>query len=478
MNFSIIRYILFCVLEFIGVFMSLPCLVAVFYKEKSGFAFLAVMLFALLIGEVGRRFKPKSKVFYAREGFVTVSLSWLMLSVVGALPFLLSGEIPSFTDALYETIAGITTTGNSILLDVEVLSKCIQFWRLFTHWIGGMGGLVLILAVMPLSGSYNMHLMRAESPGPSVGKLVPKIRHTAIILYGIYVAMTAVQVIALLIAGLPLFDSLTMSFSTMGTGGFGIVNTSAASYSAAVQIILLVFMLLCGINFNVFYLFLIKKPKDVLMNSEMRWYLIFILLSSGCFLINILPLFDSLGEAVRHALFQSVSIITTTGLTTTDYMQWPVLAQTVIFLLSICGACAGSTGGGFKVSRVIILFRTVQNELLHVIHPKSVRKVQYDGRNLGGEVTKSVQVYLVIYVMVFLGSALLISVDGFDFATNMSAVAACLNNIGPGLNAVGPTGNFSIFSVFSKYVLMFDMLVGRLELIPLLILLTPRTWKK
>ncbi len=477
MNYSIIRYILFCVLEFTGVFMSLPCLVAVIYQEKSGFAFLAVMLFALLAGAVGRRFKPKSKVFYAREGFVTVSLSWLLLSVVGALPFFLSGEIPSFTDALYETIAGLTTTGNSILPDVEVL-RCIQFWRLFTHWIGGMGVLVLILAVLPLSGSYNMHLMRAESPGPSVGKLVPKVRQTAIILYGIYVALTVVQVIALLIAGLPLFDSLTMSFSTMGTGGFGIVNSSAAGYSAPVQVILLVFMLLCGINFNIYYLFLIKKPKDVLLNTEMRWYLVFILLSAGCFLVNIRPLFDSLGEALRHSLFQSVSIITTTGLTTTNYMQWPVLTQTVIFLLSICGACAGSTGGGFKVSRVIILFRTVQNEMLHVIHPKSVRKVQYDGRNLGGEVTKSVQVYLVIYVMVFLGSALLIAGDGFDFTTNMSAIVACLNNIGPGLNAVGPAGNFSIFSEFSKYVLMFDMLIGRLELIPLLILLTPRTWKK
>lgn len=478
MNYSIIRYILFSVLGFIGVFMSLPCLVAVIYKEKSGLAFLAVMLISLLAGAIGRQFKPKSKVFYAREGFVTVSLSWLLLSVVGALPFVLSGEIPSFTDALYETIAGITTTGNSILPDVEILSKCVQFWRLFTHWIGGMGVLVLILAILPLSGSYNMHLMRAESPGPSVGKLVPKVRQTAIILYGIYVAMTVVQVIALLIAGLPLFDSLTMSFSTMGTGGFGILNTSAANYTAPVQIILLIFMLLCGINFNIYYLFLIRKPKDVLMNTEMRWYLIFILVSSACFLVNIRPLFDTMGEALRHSLFQSVSIITTTGLTTVNYMQWPVLTQTVIFLLSICGACAGSTGGGFKVSRVIILFRTVQNELLHVIHPKSVRKVQYDGRNLGGEVTKSVQVYLVIYVMVFLGSALLIAVDGYDFTTNMSAVAACLNNVGPGLNEVGPAGNFSIFSVFSKYVLMFDMLVGRLELIPLLILLTPRTWKK
>jgi trk system potassium uptake protein TrkH len=341
-----------------------------------------------------------------------------------------------------------------------------------------MGVLVLILAVLPLSGSYNMHLMRAESPGPSVGKLVPKVKKTAMILYSIYISMTVAQVIALVIAGLPVYDALTMSFSTMGTGGFGIANSSAADYTMPVQTILMIFMLLCGVNFNIYYLFMIKKPKEVLQNGELRLYLILIFGAAIAVCINVRHFFDGIGEAFFHSLFQVVSIITTTGLSTLDYMIWPQFAKMVIFLLILSGACAGSTGGGFKVSRLIILFRTVQNELLHVVHPKSVKKVKYDGHLLDGEVTKSVQVYLAIYVMVFLGSTLLVSLDGFEFSTNMSAVAACLNNVGPGFNEVGPAGNFSIFSPFVKYVFMFDMLVGRLELIPLLILLNPKTWKK
>ncbi len=478
MNYSIIRYILCRVLEFTGIFMILPCLVAIIYQEKSGFAFLAVILGALLLGGIGKQIKPKSKVFYAREGFVTVSLSWVLLSVVGALPFFISGEIPSFVDALYETVSGITTTGNSILTDVEVLSRSMQFWRLFTHWIGGMGVLVLILAVLPLSGSYNMHLMRAESPGPSVGKLVPRVKNTAMILYGIYVGFTVIQVVALMIAGLPFYDALLMSFSTMGTGGFGITNVSAAGYSVPVQTVLMIFMLICGVNFNVYYLFLIKKPKDALLNGEMRCYLTIILVGALLVCIDIRGMFGSLWETFRHALFQVVSITTTTGLTTVDFAKWPVFSQTILFLLMICGACAGSTSGGFKVSRMIILFRTVKNELSHVVHPKSVRKVQYGGHNLDGEVTKSVQVYLAIYVIAFLTSLVLVSVDEFSFSTNMSAVAACLNNVGPGFEAIGPVGNYAMFSPFVKIVLMFDMLIGRLELIPLLILLTPKTWKK
>lgn len=478
MNYSIIRYLLCRVLEFTGIFLALPALVALIYREESGFAFLAVMAGAFLIGWIGKRFKPKSKVFYAREGFVAVSLSWLLLSAVGALPFVLSGAIPSYTDALYETISGLTTTGGTILTNVEVLSHSIQFWRLFTHWIGGMGVLVMILAVLPLSGSYNMHLMRAESPGPSVGKLVPKIKKTAMILYGIYSVLTVIQVIALVIAGLPVFDAITMSFSTMGTGGFGIVNASAGNYSMAVQAILMIFMLLCGINFNVFYLMLIRKPKEALRGGELRVYLLLVLGAAVLIGLNVRQMFDGLGQAFFHSLFQVVSITTTTGLATLDYMVWPEFAKTILFLLTLFGACAGSTGGGFKVSRLIILFRTVQNELLHVVHPKSVRKVKYDGHILDGEVTKSVQVYLAIYVIVMLGSTLLVSLDNFDFTTNISAVAACLNNVGPGLNEVGPAGNFSIFSPFVKYVLMFDMLVGRLELVPLLILLNPKTWKR
>lgn len=478
MNYSIIRYILCKVLEFTGIFMTLPCLVAVIYRERSGYAFFAVLLGSLLLGRIGRQWKPKSHVFYAREGFVTVSLSWLLLSVVGALPFMLSGEVPSFTDALYETVSGLTTTGSSILADVEILSKSVQFWRMFTHWIGGMGVLVLIMAVLPLSGSYNMHLMRAESPGPSVGKLVPKVKDTAMILYGIYVAFTLLQTVALMLAGLPLYDALTLSFSTVGTGGFGLVNNSAASYSPAVQIILIVFMLICGINFQVYYLLLVKKPKDALLNGELRFYLLWLLATTFFFCINNRALFHSMGEAVRHSLFQVVSVATTTGFTTMNSSQWPVFSQMIIFLLCLCGACAGSTSGGFKVSRVVILFRTVQNELAHVIHPKSVKKVLYEGRYLDGEVTKSVQVYLAIYVLVFILSLLLLSIDGLSISHNLSAVASCLNNVGQGFEALGPGGSAWALSSFSKYVLIFDMLVGRLEFIPLLILLSPKTWKK
>lgn len=478
MNQSIIRYILCRVMEFAGFFLLLPCLVALIYKEQEGWVFLLVAAGCLLIGGIGKRWKPESTVFYAKEGFVTVSLSWILLSVIGAVPFYLTGEIPSYVDALFETISGLTTTGGTILTNVEVLSKCTQFWRCFTHWIGGMGVLVFILAILPLSGSYNMHLMRAESPGPSVGKLVPRVRNTAIILYGIYIVITIVEIFLLCIAGMPLYDAITLSFSTAGTGGFGILNSSIAEYSQAVQSIILIFMILCGVNFNVYYLFLIRKPKEAVKSEEVWLYLALMFGGALLITINIRDRFESLFETFHTALFHTASVMTTTGFSTVDFNLWPEFSKMIILFLTLIGACAGSTGGGFKVSRLLLMLKSVKNELSYVVHPRSIKKIHMDGHVVSDTVMKSTQIYLITYVIIYMISVLLLSLDKFDFVTNFSAVAANLNNVGPGFGVVGPAGNFSQYSVFSKFVLMFDMLTGRLELFPMLILFSPKTWKK
>lgn len=478
MNYSIICYILCKILDFAALFMALPCLVGIIYREKAAWSFAAVIVVCLAASLAGRRFKPTSKVFYAKEGFVTVSLSWILLSLVGAVPFYISGEFPTYLDAVYETVSGLTTTGATILTDVEGLSYSIQFWRCFTHWIGGMGVLVLILAILPLSGSYNMHLMRAESPGPSVGKLVPRVKSTAMILYGIYILITFLQVIALLAAGMGLYEALTLTFSTVGTGGFGLLNTSIGSYSTVVQTIFIVFMLLCGINFQLYYLLLIRKPKDVLRCEELRYYLGIVFLSAALIAFNVRGFFESAFQAFHHALFQVASVMTTTGFATLDYDVWPEFSKTVLFLLTLLGACAGSTGGGFKVSRLVILWRCVKNEVSQASHPRSIRKIHMEGHIVEEGTLRSVQVYTAIYVLLFLVSLLLVSLDEFDFVTNISAVAANFNNVGPGFHMVGPAGNYSQFSGFSKVVLMFDMLAGRLELLPVLVLFSPRTWRK
>lgn len=479
MNYSIIRYILFRILEFAALFMTLPCLVAAIYREKAGFAFAAVMIGSLIIAEIGKQFKPKSNVFYAREGFVTVSLSWILLSFVGALPFWLSGEIPNFVDALYETISGFTTTGASILPDVECLSKSVQFWRLFTHWIGGMGVLVLIIAVLPLSGGYNMHLMRAESPGPTVGKLVPRVQSTAKILYGIYIGITILQMILLKVAGMSFYDSIVLSFSTMGTGGFGILNTSIGSYSLVVQVIFIIFMILGALNFNVYYLLLVaRKPKEALKHEEVRTFLVIMFLAAALITWNIRGYYDHIGIAFKDAIFQVVSLGSSTGYASTNFDLWPEFSKVILFLVMAIGACAGSTGGGFKVSRVMILLQDMKNELLRVVHPQIVKKTHLEGRVVDDVTVRSVKSYLIIYLVIYLVSFLLLSLDKFDFTTNFTAVMANINNVGPGLNGVGPTCNYGGYSVFSKFVLMFDMLTGRLELLPMLILFSPKTWKK
>ena len=478
MNYSIIRYILCRVLEFQGLFLLLPFLAALCYGESQGWIYLAVAAGCEIVGGLGKLIKPKSNVFYAREGFVTVSLSWILMSLTGALPFYFTGEFPTYTDALFETISGFTTTGASILSDVEVLCHATLFWRSFTHWIGGMGVLVFILAILPLEGGYNMHLMRAESPGPAVGKLVPRVRHTARILYIMYILLTIVQMICLLAAGMSIFEALTLSFGTAGTGGFGILNSSIGGYSAVVQVIITVFMILFGINFNVYFLLKARKPLQALRCEEMRWYLGIIGAAVLLITINIHDSFSSVLEAFRHAAFQVASIITTTGYSTADFNYWPEFSKFILVILMFMGACAGSTGGGIKVSRVMVMMKLVKNELSHLIHPNRVRQIYLEKRVVTKEILRSISVFFIAYTFVYAASVLFISLDNLDFTTNFTAVAATLNNIGPGLNQVGPANNFSVYSQPAKYVLMFDMLAGRLELFPMLLLFAPSTWKR
>lgn len=479
MNKKVIIYLLGWILNIEAVFMLLPCIVAAIYKEKSGLWFLAVLAVCGALGLLLTRKKPENMVFFAKEGFISVSLSWIVLSFFGALPFYLSGEIPVFEDAMFEIISGFTTTGASVLPDVEALSHCMLMWRSFTHWIGGMGVLVFILSILPLAGGYNMYIMKAESPGPSVGKLVPKVRSTAKILYGIYLFMTVIEVILLLLGGMSLFDSLATSFGTAGTGGFGIKNNSIAFYdSYYLQGVITVFMILFGVNFNVYYLFLIHRPKDALKSEEARAYLGIIGAAVLLITWNIRGSFGSLFAAFHHAAFQVASVITTTGFSTVDFDLWPEFSKGVLVILMFIGACAGSTGGGIKVSRIVVLAKSVKKELASLIHPRSIKVLKLEGKPVEHNVLRSINTFIAAYLLIFAASMLIISLDNFDFTTNFTAVAATFNNIGPGLGGVGPTQNFSAFSPLSKYVMMFDMLAGRLEIFPMLLFLAPSTWKK
>ena len=480
MNYKMIRFLLFRVLQITGLLMILPLIVGLIYKEFfCAEVFLGIALVSFLTGLVGTHFKPTNHAIYAREGFVATALTWILISMVGALPFVLTGVTESYVDALFETISGLTTTGSTILTDVEMYYS-VQFWRTFTHWIGGMGVLVFILAIMPMAGGYSMHLMRAESPGPSVGKFVPKVRETAKILYLIYFGITILQIICLLFTGVNLYDALTITFATVGTGGFGTTNAGLGGFSTPTQIVVTIFMILCGINFSVYYYLITKRPKEAFNNDEVKLYLIFMFGSAT--IIALLIYFSHITatpfESFHHSLFTVASVMTTTGFATLDFNTWPQLAKTLLACLMLTGACAGSTGGGFKLSRFLILIRAMKNELIYIVHPKSVKKVYMDGNPVDQSVVKSVSAYLSMYVVIFIVSTLLIAIDEFDYETNFTAVAATLNNIGPGLSMVGPTGNFGSFSVLSKFVLMFDMLAGRLELLPMLILFSPRTWSK
>lgn len=477
MNRSMIRYILGYVVQIEGALMLLPCIVALIYREKEGISYCIVAFMAFLLGAIISHNKPKEQVIYLKEGCVTTALSWIMLSIVGCIPFVLTGEIPHFTDALFETISGFTTTGASVLSDVEALSYCSIFWRSFTHWIGGMGVLVFLLAIIPLSGGSNINLMRAESPGPSVGKLVPKVKHTARLLYAIYIGMTIVEIIFLIAGNMPIFDVFCTAFGTAGTGGFGIKNDSFAGYSPYLQWVVAIFMILFGVNFNMYYFLLFKNVKKAFNMEEVRGYFIIIASAVGIIFVDLLNTAVNAATALRDAVFQVASIITTTGFSSVDFNLWSQHCKVVLVILMFVGACAGSTGGGIKVSRFQIMFKTVGKELDSYIHPKSIKKIKMDGKPIEHEVVRAVNVYFITFTILFVVSVFLVSLEGKDLVTNFTAVAATINNIGPGLEMVGPTSNFSVFGTFSKYVLMFDMIAGRLELFPLLILFYPPLWK-
>lgn len=478
MNYSMIRYIVGTVLKLESVLLLLPTLVGIIYWESSVWSCVITSLLCLGCGFLCSRKKPENQVFHAMEGYISVALSWIVLSIFGAIPFLISGSIPSITNALFETVSGFTTTGASILSDVEALPRCLLFWRSFTHWIGGMGVLVFVLGILHQKGGSTMYLMKAESPGPSINKLVPRLRNTALILYAIYTLMTLTEVVLLLVGGMPLFDALTTSFGTAGTGGFGIKNDSIGGYAPHLQVIVTIFMILFGINFNIYYLFLLKKWKQVLKSEELRTYLGIIIAATAIITGYILNTYHTFGNALNHASFQVASIITTTGFATTDFNLWAQVPKTILIILMFVGACAGSTGGGIKVSRILIMIKTVLKEIFTFAHPHGVKKIKMDGQRIQHETVRSVNVFMVAYTLILLFSTLLIGIDNLDFTTNFTAVVATFNNIGPGLEMVGPTQNFNVFSNFSKFVMMFDMLAGRLEIFPMLVLFSPYTLRR
>ena len=479
MNYRMIAYLTGVIILIEAAFMLLPLVVALLYGEMSGVWFLVTLAAAALLGFVLTRLRPVKRTMYAREGFVITALAWIVISLIGAAPFTLSGQIPNYLDAVFETVSGFTTTGASILPNVEALDQCMLFWRSFTHWLGGMGILVFMLALVNLAGGEANHLLRAESPGPSVSKMVPNMRKSSAILYTIYMVMTLVEVVLLVLGGMPLFDSLCHAFGTAGTGGFGVKAASIGYYdSYYLQGVIAVFMVLFGVNFNVYFFLLMRKFSMALRNTELRAYLAIVLVSTVTIALNIAGMMPSLFDAFHHAFFTVSSIITTTGFATVDFNQWPELSRLLLVLLMIVGACAGSTGGGVKVSRFVILTKATAYEIRRLLHPRSVKVLTMDGKPIGRETIQGVQGYMMVYFFVTVISMLLVSLDNFDLTTTIPAVEATLNNIGPGLNLVGPTENFALFSPLSKIVLTLDMLLGRLELFPVLILLLPSTWRK
>lgn len=473
MNRAMIRKILGLVLEIEAVLLLVPFLTGLIYRESVAWYYLGGAALCFLVGWLLQLKKPQDTLFYLKEGCVITALSWILLSLFGCLPLFVSGEIPKFEDALFETISGFTTTGASVVPSVEDLSQAALLWRSLTHWIGGMGVLVFLLAILPSSGSSHMNIMRAESPGPSVGKLVPKVRSTAKILYLIYFGLTVIQLVFLLFGKMPLFEAINTSLATAGTGGFGFRNDSMLSFSPYIQWVVAIFMIIFGINFNVFYLLLFRQVRKALKCEEVRVYLIVIASSVLIIFLNILPSIKNTSDALRHSVFAVGSLISSTGFATVDFNLWPTTAKTVLITCMFVGACAGSTGGGIKVSRFVIAVKTIFKELHSYLHPKSVRKVQFEGKLVEHEVVRAINVYLITFFILFATSVLIVSFDGKDLVTNFTAVLATINNIGPGLELVGPTSNFAHFSLLSKIVLMFDMLAGRLELFPILLLFHP-----
>jgi len=483
MNYKMMGRLIALILLVETVFM-IPALLICLYDHNFGpaAAFLQAMAVTLVVAGCLALFSRNAcGGFYAREGLVCVGISWLVMSLLGCLPFYFSGQIPHYVDALFEIVSGFTTTGASILPDVEHLARGILYWRSFSHWLGGMGVLVFLLAVVPTSGrndGFTVHLLRAESPGPDVGKLVPRMKQTATILYLLYVLLTALNILFLLLGRMPLFDAVCTAFGTAGTGGFGIKNNSIAGYSPYLQNVCTVFMLLFGVNFSCYYLLMLRRFRSVFRDEELRLYLGIAAGSTALIVWNLHGYYATLGETVRHAAFQVSSIMTTTGFATTDFDRWPSFSKAILLGLMFVGACAGSTGGGIKCSRVVILFKILHRNVRQVLHPQKVQVVRFNGQPMDEKILSNTNAYLSAYVIITLASFILLSLDGFSLTTNFSAVMACFNNIGPGLDAVGPTCNYSGYSVLSKLVLILDMLAGRLEIFPILVLFSRSTWKR
>ncbi len=480
MNYKMVFSLIGKIITTEAALLLLPVLVAVYYGETLPLcAYLITMVIAAAIGLLLILcFKTKNKEIYAGEGFVSVAFAWILLSLVGCLPFIISGEIPSFFDAFFETVSGFTTTGASILTNVEVMSKSILFWRSFTHWIGGMGVLVFVMAIIPGTQKGTMHVMRAEMPGPIIGKLVPRISDTAKILYLIYIVLTAVEIILLYIGGMSLFESVIHSLGTAGTGGFGIKNDGLASYSPYCQWVITIFMLIFGVNFNIYYLLLIKRVRAIFESIELWFYVAIVIASTAAITYNIFSIYGNLSDSLRHSAFQVASIITTTGYSTANFDLWPDLSKSTLLVLMFIGGCAGSTAGGLKVSRAVLLLKLIGRELRRLLHPRSVSSVRFEGKRVGEETLDSVSVYFAIYMVCIVAVFLLLSFEPFELETTLTSAISCFNNVGPGFAGVGPASNYSAYSSFSKLVLSFAMLLGRLEIFPLIIAFSPITWSR
>ena len=480
MNYSIIIYIIGMILKIEAVFMALPAITALIYQETSGVTFLITIALCLVIGLPLTRKKPTRKAFYTKEGFVTVALSWIVLSIIGAIPFVISRSIPNPVDALFETVSGFTTTGASILTEIESLPRGILFWRSFTHWIGGMGFLIFILAVIPSLSTNTIFLLKAESPGPNPGKIVPKIRETAKILYMIYFVMTVIETILLMVSGLSLYDALIYALGTAGTGGFSNMNRSVASFNnPAVEWIITIFMLLFGVNFALYFQMFKGDFKSVFKSEELRYYILMIVVSIVLITINILDFNGgNIGLSIRDSSFQVASVITTTGYATTDFNLWPTFSKIILTLLMFAGAMAGSTGGGIKTVRIVLILKAIKREIDKILHPKRIQRVKMDGKVVEEEVVSGVLLFIGAYIVISLIAIFIVALDGFDLVTTTTSVIATISNIGPGFEMVGATGNFAAFSPLSKIVLSFCMLAGRLEIYPMLILFSPSIWRK
>lgn len=482
MNYRMVSYIIGQIVRVEGILMIPSLVVSVIYGESAFAAFLIPIVLSVAAGTLLTIKKPSNPDIFAKEGFVTVGLSWIIMSLIGALPFVIDGCIPSFVDAFFETVSGFTTTGASILTEIESLGRGMLFWRSFTHFVGGMGVLVFVLAILPQADTRSvklMHVMRAEVPGPKVGKLVSKIGRTARIMYGIYIGLTVIEMILLLAGGMPVYGSIVNSFATAGTGGFAIKNASIAAYdSAYIDYVIGIFMFLFGVNFNLYYLILIGHVGEALRSEELRWYLIITGVSTALIAADIYEIFGTVGESVRYAFFQVTSVMSTTGFATSDYNAWPALSKVILALLMFCGACVGSTTGGIKVGRIILLVKSGLREVKYMLHPRAVVAVRSEGKPVERDVLRGANSYMIVYIMLFTVSLFLVEmVEECDLVTGFTAVSACLNNVGPGLGEVGPAGNFSALTPFTKILLSVDMLAGRLEIFPLLMLFAPTTWR-